>query len=199
MKKTVFVDIDTQNDFILDDGKLTVHAEDMIPIFQRLNRYAKDNDIPLLSSMDAHTPDDPEFEEFGAHCVVGTEGQKKVEGTVLDNSKTFSYKNEVKTDWASEVENHDHLIFETVKLDVFSNPNFDRIVKELDADRFVVYGIATEYCVKEAVMGLRKRGMNTYLVTDAVRGISDEDATEAIEEMKDDGAVLTTTDELLSE
>jgi nicotinamidase/pyrazinamidase len=199
MKKTVFVDIDTQNDFILDDGKLTVHGEDLIPVFQRLNRFAEKNGIPLFSSMDAHTPDDPEFEEFGPHCVAGSEGQKKVEGTVLDNSKVFSYKSEVRTDWSSETEEHDQLIFETVKLSIFSNPNFERLVKELDVERFVVYGIATEYCVKEAVMGLLERGKNTYLATDAIRGISDEDAKKAIDDMKKAGAVLTTTDELLSE
>ena len=43
----------------------------------RLNRYAGANGIPVISDMDAHSENDPEFRDWPSHCVAGTFGQMK--------------------------------------------------------------------------------------------------------------------------
>ena len=60
--KTVFVDVDTQIDFLYPAGALYVPgAEALLPVLARLNQYAAAQSIPVLSTMDAHLEDDPEF------------------------------------------------------------------------------------------------------------------------------------------
>src|SRR5580658_865687 len=67
--KTVFFDIDTQIDFVYPAGALYVPgAEYILPLVGELNRHAP----VLISTMDAHSEDDPEFQIFPPHCVVGT-------------------------------------------------------------------------------------------------------------------------------
>ncbi len=57
--KTVFFDIDTQIDFVYPAGALYVPgAERILPIVGELNRRAP----VLISTMDAHSEDDPEFQ-----------------------------------------------------------------------------------------------------------------------------------------
>jgi len=53
--KTVFVDIDTQFDFMNPRGNLYVpDAEDIIDNIKKLFDYAKEHKIKILSSTDAH-------------------------------------------------------------------------------------------------------------------------------------------------
>jgi len=46
------------------------------------------------------------------------------------------------------------------------------------------------------VLGLLKRGYNVSLVTDATKAITKEGEEKALKEMKDAGAVFTTTEEI---
>ena len=83
--KTVFFDIDTQIDFVYPAGALYVPgAERILPVIGELNRRA-----PLvISTMDAHSEDDPEFQIYPHHCVVGTTGQQKPAVTLLETGAT---------------------------------------------------------------------------------------------------------------
>ncbi|MGR3302768.1 MAG: cysteine hydrolase family protein, partial [Candidatus Scalindua sp.] len=85
--KTVFVDIDTQFDFMNPQGTIYVpSAEDIIENIKKLFDYAKEHKIKILSSTDAHKVDDPEFKLFPPHCVKGTSGNQKIEAsTCKDN------------------------------------------------------------------------------------------------------------------
>src|SRR4051812_2424484 len=84
MARTLFVDVDTQTDFMLPGGKLYVPAaEQIIPNLKRLMAFAREHNVPVLSSVDAHVPDDPEFQQFPPHCVKGTPGQEKIPETLF--------------------------------------------------------------------------------------------------------------------
>ena len=83
--KTIFFDIDSQLDFLYPAGALYVPgAERIVPAIERLNRHAAVYDIPVISTTDAHTENDPEFKVWPPHCVAGTIGQHKAEATLLD-------------------------------------------------------------------------------------------------------------------
>ena len=70
---TVFLDIDTQIDFMFPAGSLYVPgAERIIDTVARLNRHAAASGSRLVSTMDAHLENDPEFRTWPAHCVAGT-------------------------------------------------------------------------------------------------------------------------------
>jgi nicotinamidase/pyrazinamidase len=95
--RIVFWEVDAQVDFMLPGGKLYVPgAEKIIPNIKRLVNEARAGRVLLVSSGDAHTPDDPEFELFPSHCVKGTSGAEIIpEGSrsqkvFRSTSKSFS-------------------------------------------------------------------------------------------------------------
>src|SRR5437764_15358630 len=88
---TVFFDVDTQNDFVLPAGALYVPgAEKIIPVVGRLNQCAADRGHRVISTVDAHTENDPEFRTWRPHCVLGTCGQQKPCGTISATGQTTS-------------------------------------------------------------------------------------------------------------
>ena len=80
----LFIDVDTQLDFLYPAGALYVPgAEHIVPALAHLNHYAARHGIPVISTVDAHTEDDPEFRFWPKHCVAGATGQHKPEATLL--------------------------------------------------------------------------------------------------------------------
>ena len=193
---TVFVDIDTQFDFMDSRGNLYVPgAEDIIDNIKKLFDYAKEHKIKILSSIDAHTVDDPEFNLFPAHCVKGTPGNQKIEASTCNDNITIENREQEITE---SIMDHDQIIVESQTFDIFESTNTDKIVKKLDVQNFVVFGVATDYCVKAAVLGLLKRGYNVSLVTDATTAITIKGEEQSLNEMKDAGAVYTTTKDVIA-
>ncbi len=191
MEPLVFFDVDTQFDFMNPQGSLYVPAaEQLIPNLKRLLDYARGHQIPVLSSADAHPTDDPSFAQWPPHCVIGTPGQKRIAETQWPNATVIPNRPGAFTppsEWEGQ------FIIEKQEYDATTNANFDAIMKSLGARRFVVFGVATEYCVRGTVLGLRQRGLTVDLVTDAIREIKPADGRKAIEEMVAAGARLVAT------
>jgi nicotinamidase/pyrazinamidase len=183
MKNLFFLDVDTQRDFMLPTGALYVPgAERILPKLRRLFDFARKNEISILSSVDAHVADDPEFKQFPPHCVQGTEGQRKVDETLLPRPLIFQQQ-PVDRNLPEAVRKHQQIIVEKQALDLFSNPIAERLTRVLPP-RAIVFGVATEYCVKMACLGLRRLGVQTVLITDAVRALAPKTEKEAVEEMR---------------
>jgi nicotinamidase/pyrazinamidase len=196
MKNICFVDIDTQRDFMLSGGALYVPgAERMIPKLRRLIDFARKNDISILSSVDAHVLNDPEFRQFPAHCIQGTEGQRKLDDTLLPRPLIFPNK-PVDRNFQDAVRKHQQIIVEKQTLDVFSNPVTERLFRVLPPHA-IVFGVTTEYCVKLACLGIRRLGIPVALVTDAVRALAPQTEKEAIEEMRRAGVEFITLETLM--
>ena len=176
--KTVFLDIDTQIDFLYPAGALYVPGgERIIPAVAELNRRA-----PLvISTMCAHAEDDPEFNLYPHHCVVCTTGQAKPAVTLLE-----------KSDAARQV------ILEKQELDCFTNPRLTPLLGELCVERAVVYGVVTEICVRFAAFGLLKRGLRVEVVTDAIQALDEGVARNMFTEFQAAGGHLTTLSEVLA-
>ena len=91
--RQVFVDVDVQRDFCEPTGALFV-AGSPNERFRALTRYAVDHGIPILGSVDSHAWDAWEFgsskapapsgpkPNFPDHCVKGTDGWLKIDGTL---------------------------------------------------------------------------------------------------------------------
>ena len=193
--KTVFVDIDTQFDFMNHKGALYVpDAEDIIDNIKKLFNYAKEHKTKILSSTDAHKVDDPEFKLFPPHCVKDTPGNQKIEASTCKDNIIIE---NVEQDITESMLDHEQIIVEGQTFDIFESISTDEIVEKLDTQNYVVFGVATDYCVKAAVLGLLKRGYNVSLVMDAVKAITKEGEEKSLNEMKDAGAVFTTTKEVV--
>ena len=60
-------------DSLYPSGALYVPgAEAIVDRVAALNLWAARHAIPVISTMDAHTPNDPEFRDWPPHCIAGT-------------------------------------------------------------------------------------------------------------------------------
>jgi len=185
--KTVFFDVDTQIDFLYPTGALYVPgAEKVVEQIAMLNRFAGAHGIPLVSTMDAHSEDDPEFKAWPPHCVVATTGQQKPEATLLSKRVTIPNTRVAMNMDAQQI------LLEKQTFDCFTNVNLTALLERFGAERYVVYGVVTEICVKLAAFGLLKTGKRVELVTDAVRSLKDAASAEMTAAFLADGGVLTT-------
>ena len=189
--KTIFFDIDSQLDFLYPVGALYVPgAERIVPAIARLNRHAAAHGIPVISTTDAHTENDPEFQVWPPHCVAGTLGQHKAESTLLGKRVVVPNR-----DCPLSLDGAEQIVVEKQHVDVFTVPNFGRIVELLAADRFVVYGVVTEICVLFAARGLVKYGKPVTIVTDAVKALTAEASERALAEICAAGGKLALSSE----
>jgi nicotinamidase/pyrazinamidase len=191
--RTVFFDVDTQLDFLYPAGALYVPgAESIVPQVAELNRYAAEHGIPVVSTMDAHTENDPEFREWPPHCVAGTAGQQKPAATLLEPRMAIR---SARTDF--ELKDARQILLEKQSVDCFTNANLPTLLDLLNVESCVVYGVVTEICVKNAGLGLLKSGRRVELVTDAVRSLDDAKCAQFYREFAAAGGKLITAQQLV--
>jgi nicotinamidase/pyrazinamidase len=191
----VFVDVDTQRDFLEPNGALYVPGSDaIVDNLSRLTEYARARRIPVLATADAHTEDDvEEIARFGRHCMVGTPGQERVDATAWPGSTVLAPSGRF-TLYDGPLPAH--ITLEKTTFDVFNHALADILVAIYNRGHptFVVYGVATDYCVRAAVLGLLERGCKVAVVVDAIRAIDVEQEPEVLAEFTGAGAVLTATE-----
>jgi nicotinamidase/pyrazinamidase len=192
----IFVDVDTQTDFISPEGNLYVSgAEKLTSRLERLTRFAVEKEIPILASVDAHAEDDPEFEQFPPHCVKGKPGQEKIPETTAE--KTLVVENK-KQDIPNPFEgDFQQVILEKQDFTFFDNVNATKLIEKLSGRRFIVYGVAQDICVRAAALGLRQMGQTVDLVEDATAPVDPEDGRKTLEELRNKGVRFFKTEEIL--
>ena len=197
--KTVLWEEDTQADFMLPGGNLYVPgAEKIIPRIARLIKAAIETGSLIVSSRDAHTQNDPEFQRFPPHCVAGTPGAEIIPEGLAKRFRIL--RNDASRELPKDVLNFPQLILEKQTLDVFDNPKASALVDHLPSDaEYIVFGVATEYCVRLAAKGLLDRRRKVSVVKDAIEALSPEAARQTLDELQSQGARLITTDEAIAQ
>jgi nicotinamidase/pyrazinamidase len=204
--KTILWEVDAQRDFMLPGGRLYVPgAEKIIPNINCLVEAARQGRVFLISSADAHNPDDPELREWPPHCLKGEPGADLVAEAsapnqlIIPNEATFAVP--------QNLGGYHQVVLQKNTLDVFDNPHTDALLKRMSAagspafdprPEFVVFGVATEYCIQRAAEGLLRRGHRVAVVTDAVRSIDPNKGRQVLANLHSSGARLITTDEALA-
>jgi len=194
----LFWDVDTQTDFICPGGKLYIAgAEDIVFNLKRLTDCAARNGILVIASVCAHQPDDREFDLYPPHCLVGTCGQQKIPETQLPNALVLPNRS---VPLPRDLLHYQQLILEKQKLDVFSNPNTERVLEQLKSVRdIILYGVATETCVARAWNGLARRQYRLRLITDATRYLDKTEADLFLKQVGTASGMLVTTQEIIAE
>jgi len=175
---------DIQLDF-LPGGALPISDGDqIIPV---LNEYIKRFNragTPIFASRDFHSPTHMSFKAQGgpwpAHCVQDTRGAMFSPDLKLPKTTVVVFK---ATDPMRE------------SYSVFDGTLFAEELKERNAKRIFIGGLATDYCVLNTVMDARKIGYETVVLMDATRGINVKsgDVDSAVETMIMNGAELATS------
>ena len=198
--------VDAQTDFMLSGGKLYVPgAEKIIANLNRLVEQARQGRVLLISSADAHQPDDPEFREWPPHCVKGSAGAELIPEAraarqlVIPNLENFVFPDELGS--------YQQILLEKNTLDVFDNPNTGTLLSRLAALQksnagsrpdFLVFGVVTEHCVQRAADGLLRRGYGVSIVADAIQSLDEKKGREFLGHLQSRGARLITTEQALT-
>jgi nicotinamidase-related amidase len=130
-------------------------------------------------------------------CAAGHEGLKKISYTLRNRRTSFDATD--CTDLPAGIfQRYDQVILQKRCLDPFEEPRADRILTELQADRFILIGALTEGAVKATALGLLARGKNVTVLVDAIGSCNKAAAKIALRHIWAKGAKLTYTPSLLS-
>jgi nicotinamidase/pyrazinamidase len=217
----VFVDVDTQHDFCRPDGALFVRGAPAAgPACARLVARAVAEGSLLVGSVDSHAHDAWEFgtnssvgpkgedPRFPPHCVKGTPGWLKLPETLPER---FYFVPVVPDpDAAARVPRGTQAVyFEKEVYSLFANPNAAAVLDALAPAgplEFVVFGVATDYCVRAAALGLvdwiagrpDRAGSRVAVASDAIAAVTDEGGAAALRELSAAGVILAPADDLVA-
>lgn len=193
LTQTAFLDLDTQYDFMVPEGNLYVPgAKDLISGLAALVRLAIMRDLPIIASVDTHIEDDSEFRVFSPHCVKGTPGHEKIPQTIHPNPLVVTNQPQHVTFIKGQ-----ELIIEKSIYSIFDNVNTDNILRSVNKKHFILFGVATEYCVRVSALGLLERHFEVTVVFDAVAAVTEVGGDKALAEMEQAGINFITTSQVL--
>jgi nicotinamidase/pyrazinamidase len=195
----IFFDIDTQHDFMDADGALAVPDADAIkPNLERLLRAASEHKLLTISSRCAHEDGDAEFEIFPPHCLEGTRGAERIFDK-LPHLPRHEFESDAQADAQAQLNAGEHYVVKKKAYDLFTNAWLEglRVRGEFASKDCVVFGVATDYCVRAAALGLAQAGARVLLVTDAIRGVAPDTTEKSLAEFRAAGVAFTTTEAVL--
>lgn len=178
--KTIFWNVDTQYDFMRNDksfkGALPVQDARGIEVnLETLTKFANEKNLKVVNTADWHTMDSTEFSNnpdyiatFPEHCLIGTKGARFVPATRPKNPYVIDWRAaDIDTEKIEQVRN---IVLYKDAFDIFTGNKYaNQVVEQLNPDRAIVYGVATNVCVDYAVTGLRDRGVEVYVPLDAIK------------------------------
>lgn len=176
MSDCLFWNVDTQVDFVSPSGKLYVPGAELLkPIWEKITDLAAIKKIQVINTADYHYPNSAELSEnpdfittFPEHCMANTTGAKYISETdpkypvIIDWHQAFSISEEILT--------AKNIVIRKDAFDVFAgNPNTEAVLNIISPKIVIVYGVTTNVCVNDAVVGLAKRVQKVFVVEDAIK------------------------------
>ncbi len=187
-KKDALVVVDMQKDF-MPHGALAVAEADSI--IGRVNDYTKlfeKRGCCVFFTRDWHPKSHISFKQNGGvwptHCVQGSRGAEFCEGLYIPSDNRFIISKGVSKDFDA--------------YSGFQGTLLKELLLERGVKRLFICGVATDYCVKETLLGAENLGFRTVLLIDAVKGvdITEGDSESARKLMMSAGAVTAVMQDL---
>ncbi len=192
----ILVDICTQRDYLADCGAHpALNAATLLPNVKHLMAFARWVKVPTISCVDLRRPE--EVRGLAQHvCVLGTPGQQKLGCTLLPDHVLIESDNCLCVA-LDLLQKHQQAIFGKENRDPFTNPKLDRLLTEMPARRFVVFGVGLESSLRLLVLGLLLRHRRVALIHDACGWWNAEDGVMALRQLAAKGCELVTTQQWL--
>lgn len=205
-EKVIFWNVDTQVDFISPQGKLYVPGAELLkPVWAKLTRFAKLNSVTVVNTADWHYPDSEELSAnpdfittFPLHCMANTPGAELIEETTPENPLIIDWNKEMSINQEQiSKEKYRNFLIRKDAFDVFrGNRLTDKLLQILSPELVVVYGVTTNVCVNDAVLGLIQRVKNVMVVEDAIKELPNIPLP--FDNWKKLGVELLPTDQIIS-
>lgn len=179
MKALLIVDV--QNDFCPGGALAVKDGDKVVPVINKI----MDRFEVIVASKDWHPTNTKHFEKWPVHCVQNTYGAAFHPQLNEENIKEVFLK-------GTSQEDDGYSAFEA------TSNNLESYLRKKHITDLYVTGLATDYCVLASALDAHKRHFNVLVVADAVRGVevTQGDVARAIEEMKHNGIVFVSSDEV---
>jgi len=199
--KTGVIVVDFQADFTkLKNGSLAVDGTDeaLVKLVEENTRRLKEAGFPIFGTLDWHPanhvsfytshPGKKPFEVIKVrgkdqvlwppHCIQNTPGAE-----VLLDTKLFEAFVKTATDPQFEG-------YSGFQDDGGKKTGLDSLLNKAHVKKVVIYGIATDYCVRATALDGKAAGYDVVLIKNLCRGVAPDTAQKAIEEMRVKGIVV---------
>jgi nicotinamidase/pyrazinamidase len=191
---------------MLPGGKLYVPgAEEVREEMGRLVAAAREAGVVHVASADDHELTDPEITSdpdfvntFPPHCLRGTPGAHKIPETAQADPLPLPTTPYPPGLVPGLVDGRREILVLKKAFSPFANPNADALLTALDPAEIVVFGVATDVCDHQAIMGFLERGRRVAFVEDAARGLSEERVAACTALWRERGVRFTTTEHVVA-
>jgi len=158
--------------------------------------WARIRNIPTISICEIYSNNNNNNNNSANNqCVDGTEGQKKIRYTLLNNRASFPADGN--TDLPRDMlRRYRQIILHKRCVDPFDEPRIDRLLSELRASEFILIGTCAEDAVMATALGLLQRNKSVTIVVDAVGSHGKKESQMALRKMEAKGAKLIDTKSL---
>ena len=181
MKKFLTI-VDTQYDFVMFKGALYVKGAEsiIVPGVEFLTNLDPEEYEGVLFTFDTHVREvyegSPESEQFNIHCEAGTPGWQNVFNPALINRniKVWTLNKGVFNMWEEEGLElfHEEWMGDAEQHQLVDRDLFFQNLKTFGIETIEVFGVASDYCVKQAVDGFLARGFKVEVRKDLCKGIA---------------------------
>ena len=202
----VLWDVDTQVDFVLPDGKLSVPgADEVVPgdgAARRLGARERRRARRLGRRPRAHRSRDLGRPRLREHVSRRTASAARAAPQRIPETRAgrpaAALARRLPAGRSSRelVAGRREILLLKKSFDVFTNPNTEAVLDALDPAEVILFGVATDVCDHAAIVGLLRRGRRVAFVEDAARGLDEERTRRASAHWRDAGVRFTTTDEV---
>lgn len=175
MNKTVFWNVNTQEDFFNNGPMKVPNSESIRPKLRALTEFAKDKKIKVVSVLSWNDPKakwistTPDYTNtFPEHCIANSTGTNFIQETLVDGDY-FLIKNDAPYIVFPEIHKHRNIILFKNNMSMIEGNKFaDSVLNNLGTvmmqrPDYVLYGIGAGLIAKD----LAKRGYDVKIVTDA--------------------------------
>jgi nicotinamidase-related amidase len=190
-RRRILIDISTQKDFFLATGKACIrNHRRVLRNVRRMVAWARRRGIPVISTCQVYPGNNGD--NVFHYCIDGTEGQKKISYTLLNNRASFPADGDMNLP-GDLLRCYQQVILHKRSNDPFDEPRIERLLTEIRAGEFILIGAEAEGAVKATALGLLQRKKKVCVVTDAVGSRDKNEAELSFRKMKAKGAKLTET------
>jgi len=180
-KKKALIVVDVQNDFCPGGSLAVAQGDEVVAPLNKLANEFLDRGEPVIKTRDWHPATAKHFAKYGGtwpvHCVQNTPGAEFHADLSDDPRITIISKGiDESADGYS----------------AFDGTGLAEMLREQDVKEVWVGGLATDYCVKETVLGALRAGFQVKALADAMRAVNVNpgDGAQALEEMRNAGAEI---------
>ena len=191
---TAVIVVDVQGDFTLDrKGSLAVAGTDNTYLAQvdAKTRQYKDLGFPVFATQDWHPAGHMSFfsnhDNQAPYDIIEMDGRTQVlwpphcvQGTA---NAELLLSGELFDAVVKKGMDRDYDSYSGFFDDGGKDTGLEGLLRQKGAQKLIIFGLATDYCVKSTVLDARRLGFKVALVRDLCRGVGEETTRAALEEM----------------